>query len=142
MSVLTTDSALAHRSANPRAQAYSDWANRHRKWLFAAPAMIFVGVLIVFPLAWTLYLSLTDAHGSVRAASEFVGLANYLQVLADTDRFWPATGRTLSFTGAPWPWKWCWAWALRCCSGAPSAAKNGSVSQSCCRWWPPPWPSA
>lgn len=77
----------------------SAWANRHRKWLFAAPAMIFVGVLIVFPLAWTLYLSLTDSQGSVRAATEFVGFQNYLTVLTDTDRFWPAVGRTLSFTG-------------------------------------------
>ena len=78
---------------------FSAWANRHRKWLFAAPAMIFVGVLIIFPLAWTLYLSLTDSQGSVRAASEFVGLQNYLTVLADAERFWPAVGRTLTFTG-------------------------------------------
>ncbi|MBG0740389.1 sugar ABC transporter permease [Paeniglutamicibacter antarcticus] len=60
--------------------------------------MIFVGVLIAFPLAWTLYLSLTDAHGSVRAASHFVGFGNYLEVLKDTERFWPATGRTFAFT--------------------------------------------
>jgi multiple sugar transport system permease protein len=80
-------------------KTFSDWANRHRKWLFAAPAMIFVGVLIIFPLAWTLYLSLTDSQGSVRAASEFVGLENYLTVLSDGERFWPAVGRTLSFTG-------------------------------------------
>jgi multiple sugar transport system permease protein len=77
----------------------SAWSNRHRKWLFAAPAMIFVGVLIVFPLVWTLYLSLTDSQGSVRAATEFIGLQNYLTVLTDTDRFWPAVGRTMTFTG-------------------------------------------
>lgn len=78
---------------------FSAWANRHRKWLFAAPAMIFVGVLIIFPLAWTVYLSLTDSQGSVRAATEFIGLQNYITVLSDTERFWPAVGRTLSFTG-------------------------------------------
>ena len=74
------------------------WANDHRKWLFAAPAMVFVAALIVFPLAWTGYLSLTDAEGSVRAESEFVGFQNYLDVLSDTDRFWPAVGRTATFT--------------------------------------------
>jgi multiple sugar transport system permease protein len=79
--------------------AYSAWANRHRKWFFAAPAMIFVGLLIVVPLAWTVYLSLTDSQGSVRAESNFVGIANYLQVLGDTDRFWPAVLRTFIFTG-------------------------------------------
>jgi multiple sugar transport system permease protein len=78
---------------------FSDWANRYRKWLFAAPAMAFVAVLIVFPLAWTLYLSLTDSQGSVRAATEFIGLENYMTVLSDTERFWPAVGRTLTFTG-------------------------------------------
>jgi multiple sugar transport system permease protein len=80
--------------------AWSRWANNHRKWLFAGPAMVFVAVLIVFPVAWTIYLSLTDAEGSVRAESSFIGLGNYLEVLADTDRFWPATARTATFTGA------------------------------------------
>src|SRR5665811_2252181 len=80
-------------------QAYSRWANRHRKWLFTAPSMIFVGLLIVVPLAWTVYLSLTDAQGSVRAESKFVGVANYLKVFGDTERFWPAVLRTFTCTG-------------------------------------------
>jgi multiple sugar transport system permease protein len=79
--------------------AWSRWANNHRKWLFAGPAMVFVAALIVFPVAWTVYLSLTDAEGSVRAESSFIGLANYLDVLTDTDRFWPAAARTAIFTG-------------------------------------------
>lgn len=79
--------------------ALSRWANNHRKWLFAAPAMVFVGALIIFPLGWTVYLSLTDAEGSVRADKSFVGLENYVTVLTDTDRFWPAVLRTVEFTG-------------------------------------------
>jgi multiple sugar transport system permease protein len=77
----------------------SRWANDHRKWLFASPAMAFVAVLIVFPVVWTVYLSLTDAQGSVRRESEFIGFANYLEVLTDTERFWPAVARTVVFTG-------------------------------------------
>ncbi len=102
MSVMNAPRSAPARSAGrpPSMRGnFSNWSNRHRKWLFAAPAMIFVGVLIVFPLAWTLYLSLTDSQGSVRAATEFIGLQNYLTVLSDTERFWPAVGRTLSFTG-------------------------------------------
>lgn len=102
MSVLTTPRSAPSRRNDRRTGArenFSAWANRRRKWLFAAPAMIFVGVLIIFPLAWTLYLSLTDSQGSVRAASEFVGLQNYMTVLSDMERFWPAVGRTLTFTG-------------------------------------------
>jgi len=60
--------------------------------------MIFVAVMIAFPLGWTLFLSVTDASGSVRAESDFVGLENYLRILTDTDRFWPAVGRTFIFT--------------------------------------------
>ncbi|WP_170133247.1 carbohydrate ABC transporter permease [Arthrobacter livingstonensis] len=96
MSVSYTTPTRAKGVAKPR--TFSDWANKHRKWLFAAPAMIFVGLLIIFPLVWTIYLSLTDAHGSVRAPSDFIGLKNYLTVLSDTDRFWPAAGRTAYFT--------------------------------------------
>lgn len=78
---------------------YSAWANRHRKWLFASPAMFFVGLLIAVPLGWTLYLSVTDSEGSVRAESNLVGLNNYFEVLTDTERFWPAVMRTFVFTG-------------------------------------------
>lgn len=77
---------------------WARWANQHRKWLFAAPAMVFVALLIVFPVAWTVYLSLTDAEGSVRAESSFIGFANYIDVLSDTERFWPAVLRTVAFT--------------------------------------------
>jgi len=78
--------------------SFSLWANRHRKWVLAAPAMVFVALLIAFPLGWTLYLSLTDASGSIRAPHDFIGLENYFDVLSDTDRFWPAVGRTAFFT--------------------------------------------
>jgi multiple sugar transport system permease protein len=101
MSVMTSPRSAARKSGRAPSgrEKFSDWANAHRKWLFAAPAMLFVGVLIVFPLAWTLYLSLTDSQGSVRAATEFIGLGNYMTVLSDVERFWPAVGRTLIFTG-------------------------------------------
>jgi multiple sugar transport system permease protein len=78
--------------------ALSHWANKYRRWLFALPAMAFIVCLIVFPIVWTAWLSLTDASGSVRAESSFVGLKNYGDVLTDTHRFWPAVGRTLLFT--------------------------------------------
>ncbi|WP_206079941.1 carbohydrate ABC transporter permease [Propioniciclava coleopterorum] len=87
-------------SGGPRPQsAYSRWANRHRRWLFAAPAMVFIALLIIFPIIWTLWLSLTDASGSVRAEASFIGIDNYVTVLTDTTRFWPAVGRTALFTG-------------------------------------------
>lgn len=76
----------------------SRWMNDRRKWILAAPAMIFTALLITFPIGWTLYLSLTDAKGSVRAPKDFVGIENYLDILTDVDRFWPAVLRTAAFT--------------------------------------------
>lgn len=61
--------------------------------------MIFVALLLIFPLGWTLYLSFTNSRGSVRSPLNFVGFENYSSVLTDTDRFWPAVGRTVFFTG-------------------------------------------
>lgn len=94
-----TSSAISSSHIATSGGPFSRWANRHRKWLFAAPAMIFVAALIVFPLGWTIYLSLTDAAGSVRAKTEFVGVENYVAILTDTERFWPAVWRTAAFTG-------------------------------------------
>ena len=74
------------------------WANRHRKWLFTGPALAFVATLLAFPIGYTVFLSLTDATGSLRFNLHFVGLQNYLTALTDTDRFWPAVGRTIVFT--------------------------------------------
>lgn len=82
----------------PGQSQFSRWANKHRKWLFAAPAMLFTAGMLLFPLGWTVYLSLTNAEGSVRAPKSFIGFANYLAVLTDTTRFWPAAGRTVIFT--------------------------------------------
>lgn len=91
-------SVVANRKTGPL-ENFSQWANKHRKWVLAAPAMIFTALLIAFPVGWTLYLSLTDASGSVRAESDFIGLENYAEVLTDFDRFWPSVWRTVYFTG-------------------------------------------
>ena len=77
---------------------WAQWLNDHRKWVFAAPAMLFVVLMIIFPLVWTGYLSFTDAQGSVQAERDLIGLGNYTDMLTDTDRFWPAVGRTVLFT--------------------------------------------
>ena len=97
--VTSTATSPQQRPAPPDTNRWSSWANVHRKWLFAAPAMVFVAAMIILPLAWTVYLSLTDAEGSVRAESQFIGFHNYVEVLSDTNRFWPAVARTLAFTG-------------------------------------------
>ncbi|NEB75559.1 sugar ABC transporter permease [Streptomyces sp. SID14478] len=73
-------------------------ANRRLKWTMLAPALLFVGLMIVFPLAYTVGLSLSDAFGAVNARTGFAGLRNFADALGDTRRFWPAAQRTLVFT--------------------------------------------
>lgn len=92
-------SKIAQSVAGTRREQFSRWANRNRKWVLAGPSIIFVASLLLIPIVWTLYLSTTDARRTIRREFSFVGFQNYLDVLSDTDRFWPAVGRTISFTG-------------------------------------------
>lgn len=68
-------------------------------WLFAAPALIVLGVFFGFPVFSALLLSLTDFDLYALADSDnlrFVGLGNYLDLL-HTPMFWKALGNTSYF---------------------------------------------
>ncbi|MFD7718844.1 carbohydrate ABC transporter permease [Streptomyces sp. NPDC059814] len=102
----TTEVSRARTAARPpeakpprvRRPRTFEQANRRLKWTMLAPALLFVGLMIVFPLAFTLDLSLTDAFGAVNADKAHIGLRNFTDALGDTRRFWPAARRTLVFT--------------------------------------------
>lgn len=74
------------------------YVNRHRKIILATPAVGFIIVMVSFPIVYTIYLSLTNASGSVSRDVDFVGIANYITLLTTDARFWPAVWRTLYFT--------------------------------------------
>lgn len=79
-------------------KGFSQWADRNMKWLFTSPAIVFVCLMIAFPIAYTVFLSFTDAAGAISRPTNFVGFENYAHWLTDTKRFWPAVGRTAYFT--------------------------------------------
>lgn len=81
-----------------RPQSAGQWVDRHLKHLFILPSVIFVFAMIVFPLAYTIYLSFTDARRSTTRPHDFIGFENYLTLLLTDERFWPALGRTFAFT--------------------------------------------
>lgn len=87
------------RVVGTRQDRFSRWANKNRKWVLAGPSIIFVAALLLIPLVWTTFLSLTDARRTIRRPFSVIGLGNYSEVLADTERFWPSVWRTISFTG-------------------------------------------
>ncbi|MFC7399534.1 carbohydrate ABC transporter permease [Chelatococcus sp. GCM10030263] len=64
-------------------------------WPFVLPAVIIVGAVIVFPWAFTLWMSLHQ--WTIGGTSSFVGLANYLRLPTDP-RFAEAAVHTLYYT--------------------------------------------
>jgi multiple sugar transport system permease protein len=58
---------------------------RWRAVSFVAPAFALIGVFLVFPALWTLYIGLTNFRltGTEARQPEFVGLDNYTRALAD-----------------------------------------------------------
>ncbi len=76
----------------------SAWVDRHLKQLFILPSVLFVFAMIIFPLCYTVNLSLTDARRSTSRPSNYVWFENYATLLTDVERLWPAAGRTARFT--------------------------------------------
>jgi len=68
---------------------------RHRRYLlFVLPALLLILVVIAFPWAFTLWMSLNEWQ--VASAREFVGFQNYLDLARDS-RFLQSIGRTFYF---------------------------------------------
>ncbi|HMR30406.1 MAG TPA: sugar ABC transporter permease [Geminicoccaceae bacterium] len=92
---------MSQASATPAAAAAGaapgkgGYRRRWRYMLFALPAMIVILAVILFPWAFTLYLSVHD--WPVVGEPSFVGLGNYLQLASDS-RFIESIWRTFYFT--------------------------------------------
>jgi multiple sugar transport system permease protein len=75
----------------------SSFTERNLRILFPLPAIVFIGLLMVFPILYTLYLSFTNWNLTSGMEPAFVGLSSYLRVFSEP-RFLHALGRTFSFT--------------------------------------------
>lgn len=75
----------------------NDWIERNVRHIFILPAVIFVVVMVAFPLGYTLVISLRDWNLTTYAAQRWIGIQNYLTLFSDA-RFWAAMGRTLAFS--------------------------------------------
>jgi multiple sugar transport system permease protein len=74
------------------------WAHRNARWLFPAPAVALVAVIIVYPIAYTGWMSLQEWFASSLTPPRFIGLSNYSKILFGDARFREAVGRTIYFT--------------------------------------------
>ncbi len=75
------------------------FVDRNARWIFPLPALVFVAVMMVFPILYTVRNSLTGwSLGTGVGPDAFIGLKNYGALLRD-QRFIAATLRTFYFTG-------------------------------------------
>lgn len=84
----------------PRAPSrrLGNWGHRNARWLFPAPAILLVAAIIVYPIVYTVWMSLQDWFASSLTLPKFIGLANYQKILIGDPRFREAVVRTLYFT--------------------------------------------
>jgi len=73
------------------------FVERNLRYIFPLPAVIFVFILMIFPVAYTLYISFTDWSLTTGRPMQFAGLSSYISVLTHA-RFHMAVVRTLIFT--------------------------------------------
>lgn len=93
---MTSTTLPASHLANPAQIPASDSQDfTPRYWLFSLPAVLIIASVIVFPWLFTLYMSGQD--WKIGGGSEFVGLQNYAELLADP-RFIESMGHTFYFT--------------------------------------------
>ena len=73
------------------------FVERNLKYIFPLPALIFVFLLMIFPVGYTLFISFTDWSLTSGKPMRFAGLDSYLTVLKSS-RFQMAFLRTFGFT--------------------------------------------
>ncbi|BCB91331.1 carbohydrate ABC transporter permease [Phytohabitans suffuscus] len=101
MSVRTIAGRLRRPKARPappgRAETGLIGYNRAVPYMFSGPAVILVGLILGFPVLYSIYQSLFHAE-TLADPVRFVGLANYTAVAAEKE-FWAALGRSGIFIG-------------------------------------------
>lgn len=77
--------------------AKSSFIERHFRIIFPLPAVLFIVVMMLFPVVYTLFLSFTNWNLTSGMPLSLVGFKSYARVLREP-RFLEAIGRTFSFT--------------------------------------------
>lgn len=75
----------------------ASWLDRNFKWVYTAPAVIFILLMMVYPLLYTANMSFHEWNMSRNSKPEWVGLENYISLLSD-ERFLGSVWRTFYFT--------------------------------------------
>jgi multiple sugar transport system permease protein len=96
--VLREEAALPARPKRPRGIGVGD---RHFKYAMVLPAVLVILLIGLFPLIYTLMVSVQNIN-MLEEDTSFSGLLNYARLLHDA-RFWQAFGHTFLFLGIALP---------------------------------------
>jgi len=78
------------------AHAARPWRYHLTGYLFVGPALVVLGAFLLYPIGYSVWLSLHEWNGYTPRWGPFVGLANYA-ALARDEVFWKATVNSLVF---------------------------------------------
>lgn len=74
-----------------------NWLNRNLKWIYIMPALLFVLLMMLFPITYTVWISFYEWSMSAVTPPRFVGLANYVELFED-EQFLDSVINTFYFT--------------------------------------------
>jgi ABC-type polysaccharide transport system permease subunit len=94
-------------------------SDRTLSWLLLAPALIVIAAVFVYPLGYSLWMSLQSYN--IITPARFIGLRNYQRILTD-DTFWQSTVVTWSSPSRRSSSRSCSVSAWPCCSRCTPAA--------------------
>ena len=90
----------AARGEAQRAHRFSaTWWDGRMRWIFPAPAVVAVLVLVIFPLVYTGWMSVHDWSGSSTQAPTFIGLEGFHRIFFEDTRSLGAIVKTFIFGG-------------------------------------------
>ena len=72
-------------------------SERHLPFALLIPSVVFIILVIGFPMLYSLYLSFTNFTLTSAGEYEFIGFRNYMTLLFDDPLFWKAFWRTVIF---------------------------------------------
>jgi multiple sugar transport system permease protein len=87
----------------PRASRPGVFFERHFGQLLPLPAVMCIALLIIFPLAFNLFMSLQTWFVSSATPPKYVGLRNFVEIFGKDARFWNSMGITVEFTAITVP---------------------------------------
>ncbi|MBN8631415.1 MAG: sugar ABC transporter permease [Rhodobacterales bacterium] len=82
--------SLVAETAAPERMQRRELSERAFAWLLISPALVFIAIIVVWPLVETIRLSFTDA---TLGGENWVGVTNYTALFGDP-KFWQIVGRT------------------------------------------------